>query len=388
MILSGSLANSTSLLAENEISKTVNFNYFGEPISIRFADNLFSAIPPNFDDKNISYLCRRSNIDKLKPTIQDLALYQSELNLSDWLFYKLIQDCAFEIYNDESQEIQRVLFCWAVLGQLDYKIQLNFSQNKAFLSVFTMDKLFDVPIKKYGVGWMVEVSGNAANNKTGFIAMYRANQFLNGGKIFSFKMDRLPSLTNVKKVDKHVKFEHENKFLTIDYQIDKTLINILESYPQLSSKNYVDFPLSMIAYNSLIPELKNYTDLMSNENALRFLLSFTRQAFHYGSDSEYYKKVNVSFCPEQTLFYSYSDCEDRSILFAYLVNEIIRRDVIIIDFDDHVAVGVRLDKFVGKPISHKNHYYTYCDPTGPSNDLDIGDYPEGLIHATYTIVGK
>ena len=371
---------------DNVTIKTINFSFFSEPISIRYQEALLQDLPNYFNDNSISSFTLPSYVEKFQPTVEDLYIYQKELNLNDWLFYQLVQKCGEEIYNKPNQDINRLLFSWLVLGNLNYIVQLNLNQENIYLSVFTLDQIYSVPTKKYGVGWLAEISGKMPEENKGFIATYRADQYLNGTKPFSFKFDRLPYLTNNTKTHKKLRFLHQNKIYTVEYHINESLIQMLEGYPEMHMKNYLNFPLSVTAYNSLIPELNQHMIAMTEEESIRFLLSFIRQAFQYGDDAVHYKQDNLTFCPEQTLSFDYSDCEDRSILFAYLVEELFNKEVIIINYDNHVAVGILLDKFIGKPVFHNSQYYTFCDPTGPSDKLEIGEYPPDLIGATYSVI--
>ena len=47
---------------------------------------------------------------------------------------------------------------------------------------------------------------------------------------------------------------------------------------------------------------------------------------------------------DEPLFYPYSDCEDHSVLFAYLVRELPGLEVIGLDYPGHVATAVRFSR--------------------------------------------
>ena len=68
--------------------------------------------------------------------------------------------------------------------------------------------------------------------------------------------------------------------------------------------------------------------------------------------------------PDETLYYSYCDCEDRSILFAYLVRKLTGLSVIGLDYPGHVATAVKFnDELPGAYVTHRNEKYLVCDPT-------------------------
>nr|HMS53421.1 hypothetical protein [Chitinophagales bacterium] len=82
-----------------------------------------------------------------------------------------------------------------------------------------------------------------------------------------------------------------------------------------------------------------------------------------------------------------SDCEDRAVLFAYLVRELVKLDVIIIEFDTHANTAVLFDPPIGNDhIFYEGKTYSICDPTGPSNDMGIGQTPPKYRNAKYTVV--
>ena len=160
-------------------------------------------------------------------------------------------------------------------------------------------------------------------------------------------------------------------------------------YPETTIKQQSTIPMSLEARTSLIPKLKEKVRTMGNYEAVRYLLGFTRQAFRYKTDSEAYGLENVTFSPEETLFYPDSDCEDRSILFVFLVREVLMLDAILIDYPEHASAAVNFKTTsYGEPILYNGSKYTICEPTGPGNDLLPCQYPNGLENVPFNIIDK
>ena len=68
--------------------------------------------------------------------------------------------------------------------------------------------------------------------------------------------------------------------------------------------------------------------------------------------------------PEETINYPYSDCEDRSIMFSYLVKRLLNLDVIGVKYKDHIATAVAFSsKISGANFRYKDKRYTVSDPT-------------------------
>ena len=70
------------------------------------------------------------------------------------------------------------------------------------------------------------------------------------------------------------------------------------------------------------------------------------------------------FFAEESLFYPYCDCEDRSILFSRLVRDLLGLKVLLVYYPGHLATAVHFTESVtGDYISLDNQKYVVCDPT-------------------------
>jgi len=102
---------------------------------------------------------------------------------------------------------------------------------------------------------------------------------------------------------------------------------------------------------------------MSEQQAVNFLLRFVQTSLKYETDEQQFGEENYLF-PEETLFYPYSDCEDRAILFAWLVESLLGLQVIGLDYPGHVAAAVHFNETVsGDSVSYQGKRYVVTDPT-------------------------
>jgi hypothetical protein len=114
---------------------------------------------------------------------------------------------------------------------------------------------------------------------------------------------------------------------------------------------------------SMLNKLKNIIKGKTELEAVNIILRFTQTSFKYKTDQEQFKYEKVLF-PEETLYYPYSDCEDRSIMFSYLVTKLLGLKVVAVKYSDHLASAVEFStKIKGDGFKYKNHYYTISDPT-------------------------
>ncbi|MBQ7735935.1 MAG: hypothetical protein IJT61_08435 [Bacteroidales bacterium] len=86
-------------------------------------------------------------------------------------------------------------------------------------------------------------------------------------------------------------------------------------------------------------------------------------AFDYKTDGEQFGYERPLFGDEM-FYYPYSDCEDRSILFTILVHDLLRLDIVMLEYPNHLATAVRFPKEVpGFYVMMNGEKYVVCDPT-------------------------
>lgn len=101
----------------------------------------------------------------------------------------------------------------------------------------------------------------------------------------------------------------------------------------------------------------------SQYEAVSRLLNFVQTAFVYEYDDKVWG-CDRAFFADETLYYPYCDCEDRSILFSRLVRDLLGLKVVLIYYPGHLATAVCFTENVnGDYISMNGKRYTICDPT-------------------------
>ena len=67
---------------------------------------------------------------------------------------------------------------------------------------------------------------------------------------------------------------------------------------------------------------------------------------------------------EEIFHYPFSDCEDRSVLFAFLVHELLNLEVVGVNYPGHMATAVCFNEAVdGDYLLHDGKNFVICDPT-------------------------
>lgn len=139
--------------------------------------------------------------------------------------------------------------------------------------------------------------------------------------------------------------------------------SVIDNNPLTRWALYANTPLSDKTKAILYPSLKEAIGNCSKLNAANKLLNWVQTGFVYEYDDKVWGHDRAFFA-EETLYYPYADCEDRSILFSRLVRDLLGLDVALIYYPGHLATAVKFDTEVpGDAVLINGERYVVCDPT-------------------------
>ena len=138
----------------------------------------------------------------------------------------------------------------------------------------------------------------------------------------------------------------------------------LDSFPQSEFPLYFDTDGSSLVRQGLLAELKKHTATMGEEEAVNFLLAFVQRAFAYKTDADQFGREKYFFV-EDSLHYPYNDCEDRSVMFSWLVHELVGIRTVGLLYPGHMTTAVALKQV--KPefatVDYMGSRLVIADPT-------------------------
>ena len=177
-----------------------------------------------------------------------------------------------------------------------------------------------------------------------------------------YRIVKMPDLA-ANMVEKELTFSYQGMPQELHVSYNRALVDYFKNYPQTNIKIYFDADSSRELDYTMVKELKQALEGKNEVEAVNYLLLFVQNAFRYKTDDDQLGKEKYML-PEETLWYPYSDCEDRSFLFAYLVRKILKLDVVGLNYPGHVATAVRFsDNLSGDYVVSNNRKYMVCDPT-------------------------
>jgi len=335
--------------------KDVNLAYFGQNVGINI-DEKFKNLkfyPQN--QSGISNVFSTLASSDYEDTIRDIRTAQKELNLNDWGVYILVNMLASNLFENEDEQ---KLFSWFVFNKLGYSIKVGLAGKHIVVLHYSQRMIYDTPYYTF-------------KGKRFFLI----SQYAKGsaGRVYTYKQDypkadkpldlSLKSLPNFKKDlrAKTLVFKEFGKEYSTSFKYDQNLIDFMATYPQADYDTYFNAPMDSQLYDQIARDLKPYIDGKKASVAINFVLHFVQKAFKYERDDTQFGREKVMFSSE-TLYYDKSDCEDRTILFAYLVKKLFDIAVVGVQYSDHMSTALYIP-MRGDSVKVERRKFVIADPT-------------------------
>ena len=358
--------------------------FYAQPVAVVFDPGMMVAEPATLSNASIRQTYKLLERRPTQVLLNHLLTAKGKYALNDFLFYKLARASVENIYQGAAPAAREITI-YKLLLDAGFDARLTFREDQVFINVYTTEELFEVPIIENGGRPYANVSclnGNCKGRQRLFIFADHPNP---RGKSFSFQLDKWPQLAE-QPTAKALQFNYHGSEQQLEVTYDKTMVDIMADYPFIHEYCYLETPLSPTLAESLLPQLGTYLEDKDPQQQLELLASFTRSAFAYKEDNEYFGR-SKPMVPEELFGYSYSDCEDRSALFFALVRDLLDLPMAVIAYDDHLTVAVGSDTITGDAFYYKGKRYVFCDPTGPRTSSRIGQVPPGYENKHFNVIG-
>lgn len=282
-------------------------------------------------------------------------------SLNDWGYFITVNKYSKGIYPGNKN--YQLLLTWGILVRSGYKVKAAIINDEVLLLVPSKQNIYFtsfITLKDDEKYYMInfEKEGNVREGK---IFTYE-NDYKNADKYLDLNIYRELVLNSTEK-DRELKFLYNDSTYIFKAKTNNSLINFYKEYPQSDYEIYFNAETDRMIKNSLTEQLKVTLQGKSDWEKVNFLLHFCQKAFDYKTDADNFGYEKTLFVSE-TIYYPYSDCEDRSVLFAYLVRELVGLRVVGLNYTDHIATAVRFnEKNEGYKVNYKGDEYVVCDPT-------------------------
>jgi hypothetical protein len=328
-------------------------DFYGTDIEIDYDRNFLSSFPSGISEQTIAQKYGEMSDVNYNHLIDQLLTYSENMNLNDWGYYLLVKNASEQI---TSNDAGAVFLQWFLLIKSGYKARIGYRQDELFLLLPAATNIYDVPFFTFDGLKYYLINGEQTNINT------YDKDFPDATRVFDLNIDN-PLNTSEAEKTREVNFTFIGKAYSFDVKYNKNVIDYYQDFPLSDANVYFDATVSAATKQSLKEGLQPLLEGRSEEEATSILLRVVQTAFDYQTDQEQFGYEKFFFADELFSF-PYSDCEDRSVLFAYLVKEIMQLQVIGVGYSGHMATAVRFNEEVdGDYLEYNGEKYTICDPT-------------------------
>ena len=291
--------------------------------------------------------------------IKQIDAQKEPLQLNDWGYTLLVHEIAKGIYPRQANE--QALFTWFVMTKAGYKARIAYDSRRAYLLMPAQQQLFAAPYFTFDDVRYYALNFDGNKTKLGRVYTYDGH-YPGASKRLNMNLYKAIN-TGRNEKDKYLSFKFNNKTYRIRVGYDTQTVSFLNTYPQMDIGMYFVADVNMATGHPLLKQLKPLVQGKSEQEAVNLLLRFVQTAFQYKTDENQFGVENYLF-PEETLHYPYSDCEDRSVFFAWLVRNLLGLEVVGLDYPGHIAAAVNFNEQVrGDAIRFNGKRYVVTDPT-------------------------
>lgn len=339
----------------------ITVSFYGTAMQIRIDSNKRFTLSST-KETAIADTWRLISDGRFDAAIADCLSLREKHQLSDWAYLQLLQNVGEEVYGkscNESTLMTAYFYC-----QSGYKMRLAKTDSQIVMLFATKHQIFDYPYftldgdTDYFYALDKDVNGlqicQASFPQEKSLSLYaRSNPILEA---------KATSPKNREAKGTGLVCETKSEQHLLDYYATYPT-SMLNDNPMTRWAMYANTPLSQVAKETLYPQLIYAMEELSKIEKVMVLLDWVQTAFEY----EYDDKVwggDRAFFADESLFYPYCDCEDRSILFTRMVRDLVGLPCVLVYYPGHLAAAVCFDEpIVGDYILLDNKKFTICDPT-------------------------
>lgn len=339
----------------------MEFVFFGTPEKVRLKKSDLPTLR-RCDEASASSMLNEFASEDYDNTILDCLEIRERRKLSDWAYLQMLDIIAQNAYPGQENEAQ-ILLAYLYM-QSGYKMRLGSDGTNLYMLFGSRHLIYGKPSYSVDGGSyysLMELPSRLNICQARFPGEKSLSLSIDSSQDFAYNPSDTRSIVSAGYPG--VKF---------DVAVNKNLLDFYSTYPSSSLGGnvvsrwamYADTPMEEHVKTTLYPALREMLKDKSEIEAANILLNTIQTGLQYEYDNEIWGHDRAFFA-EETLFYPYCDCEDRSILLTRLVRDILGLDCLLVYYPGHLATAIEFsdDSVKGDYIVLDGRRYVIADPT-------------------------
>lgn len=337
------------------------FTTYGTKVTLRIPANARFKMN-SIDGEDIARAWERLSDNRYNVVINDCIKLRKELNLCDYAYLNMLWDFSRTLYGKDCKEavmLMAFLYC-----QSGYKMRIATDGTNLLMLYASKHRIYEYRYWVLGDGYHYYAFNSDAER------ILLSDHAFPNEKPMSLLVGVEQNLALLKTTNRSLQSKrYSDTRATVG--VNENLIKFYDKFPSSQIDDdfgtrwamYANTPICTHARSTLYPSLINAIDGLGQLEAANKLLNFVQTAFVYEYDDKVWGQ-DRAFFPDETLYYPYCDCEDRSILFSRLVRDLLGLEVVLIYYPGHLATAVHFtDQVSGDYIMVNSKKYVISDPT-------------------------
>ena len=337
------------------VKKDISFNFYGSKLAFDIPNGIKNANYYPQSQKGITNFFDSAASSEYEYLISEITRVKESMNLNDWGTYLLVLKISDTVFS--SQDDSRLL-SWFIFNKLGYSVKVGLAKKHIVLMHYSDKIIYSTPSYTFS-NKKFYVVANYNKGSVGRLFSYK-QEYPGSTKAMDLDMRTLPNFSSDMK-SKELSFKEQGKTYKVDFEYNKNLIDFMATYPQADYEAFFNTPLDERTYQDIAKDLKKYIDGKRASEAMNFVLHFVQKSFKYQRDDQQFGREKVMFAQE-TLYFDKSDCEDRAILYSYLMKELFGVAVVGVKYSDHMATALYVP-MSGDSVNRGNRKFVVADPT-------------------------
>ena len=346
----------------------LTINFYGKKLDFNVDNKLRLKNTGVKENEVANYFKEMSKMSKETSDLwKQIDTYVNTMGLNEWGYFCILRSLSEAMFSDIDN---CVLFNFYMLrneGGFKVKIARGKDSNKLTLlavidnskevysySFFRFNEDDNTNLKYYSI-----YGGGNANE-----SIYTYNNDEQNAGLKQIGLDFYNTL-NMGQCDAKRELSIQKIDDTIELPYNSAHIAYLNDVPMTVFPIYFASPISIEAQKVFNEKLSEIKEEYTSVQFIDIILNFVQTAFEYKTDDQQFGYEKY-FYPEEVIAYPYSDCEDRSALFAWIVTTYTDAKVIGLQYEGHLATAVYFGEDVninGDAFSYAGKKYYVCDPT-------------------------
>ena len=347
---------------------------WGQTMKFRFDKKIFELPVTGTDESSVAEAWKYLGNTDYSASLFDLFRTKSSLQVNDYALYSMINA---GLKGSSLNINQQRVVSWFLFLKMGYNVKLASDSKGLFLLIPTLQDVYNTRFVEIdGINYYIFDEDRDPNLKT-----YR-NTYALAQRHFDLGQALPLQFSEVKPETREIAFEFSGRSYELALQYDPNAINYYQELPQVDYTHYLFAKGSNTFQSSIEDAIGPIVANMSDQQKVEFLLSMVQNGFPYQTDDDQFGEEQFFF-PEEILFHSHSDCEDRSAFLIYLVKQFSGLDAVALDYPQHIAVAVSLDETIpGRFYTAQGTRYYVADPTyigAPIGQSLVSETPKVLF---------